>query len=90
MQATTIEIWDLIDSFMSVKSSCLTRLIRSVMPSIKTTRTIVEYKLQSIEHREDTNNYKKQQSAFNEIIKYIQTTISSENATLIVKIVAHS
>ena len=91
MQATITEIWNLIDSlFISVKSSCLTRFIRCVMSLLKTTETTVGYKLLCIEHREDTKNYKKQQSAFNEIIKYIQTTILSENATFIEKIETHS
>ena len=59
MQATTTEIWDLIDLSISVKSSCLTRLIRSIMSLLKTIEITVEYKLLSIEHRVDTKNYKK-------------------------------
>ena len=68
----------------------MTKFIRSVMSSQKTIKIVAEYKLLSIEHRENTKNYKKQQSALKEMIKYIQTTISSKNATFIQKVVTHS
>ena len=49
-----------------------------------------QYKMLCAKHRLTQSKYEKQQSAFNEIIKYIQTTISFENATFIEKIDAHS
>ena len=77
----------MIDSYILVKSSYLTRFIRYVMSLLKTTEANMEYKMLSSQHKTNKANFKKQQSAFNEIIKYIQTSISSENATFILKVV---
>ena len=60
------------------------------MSSLKTIKTSIEYKMLSIKRRKETKNYEKQSVFFNEIIKYIQTTISSENVNFIQKVVTHS
>ena len=65
------------------------RSIQSVMSTMKTTETSIEYKIISIERRKDTKNYEKQQAFFIKIIEYIQRTISAENVILMQKIDTH-
>ena len=65
------------------------KFVESIM-SVKLTNKIYnQHKILCAKHRLAQSKYEKQQSAFNETIKYIQIRISSENATFIEKIKTH-
>ena len=89
MLATTSQTWTLIDPSLSEKPSYLAEPIEPVMPVQVTNETYTQYKMLSLKHKQNQIKFEKQQASFKEIIKYIQATVSPENATLIENIEAH-
>ena len=90
MLATTLQTWTLIDPSLSEKPSYIEEPIEPIMSNSSTNEAYIQYKMLCSKHKLDQTKFKKQQSAFKEVIKYIQATISPENATLIQKVEVHS
>ena len=89
MLATTSQTWELIDPSLPEKPSYMKKPVAPVLPAESTNEAFNRYKMLCSKNKEDKSEFEKQQASFKEIIKYIQATISAENATLIQEVEAH-